>query len=128
MGTAISPPSWRQRAEDNIAAILTAREIERQDRPARPHEQEKLIRLRKDRGRGDDVLAALDECTVKRFVGCCPSGLLRSEPDPVLVKGRVPRRFAAVSTLASQGAAASNADRGRGPHSPQPHLFRLASS
>ena len=37
--------SWRERAADNIAAILTAREIERQDRPARTHEQERLIRF-----------------------------------------------------------------------------------
>jgi adenine-specific DNA methylase len=37
--------TWRQRAADNIAAILTAQEIERQDRFARPHEQEKLIRF-----------------------------------------------------------------------------------
>ncbi|KQS95453.1 helicase-related protein [Rhizobium sp. Leaf386] len=37
--------SWRERARANIAAILTAAEIERQDRPARPDEQAKLIRF-----------------------------------------------------------------------------------
>ncbi|NTC17463.1 helicase-related protein, partial [Agrobacterium tumefaciens] len=37
--------TWRGRAADNVAAILTAREIERQDRPARRSEQEKLIRF-----------------------------------------------------------------------------------
>lgn len=36
--------SWRRRAADNIAAILTARGIEPQDRPATSQEQEKLIR------------------------------------------------------------------------------------
>lgn len=37
--------TWRGRAADNIAAILTAQEVERQDRPARTHEQAKLIRF-----------------------------------------------------------------------------------
>ena len=37
--------TWRERARDNIAAIQMAAEIERQDRPARPDEQAKLIRF-----------------------------------------------------------------------------------
>ncbi len=37
--------TWRERALDNIAAIQMAAEIERQDRTARPDEQEKLIRF-----------------------------------------------------------------------------------
>ncbi len=37
--------SWRERARANIAAIQLAAEIKRQDRPARPDEQEKLIRF-----------------------------------------------------------------------------------
>ncbi len=65
---------------------------------------------------------------VERFIRRSPSVLLRSEPDGSPIKGRVPRRGAAVSTLASQGVAASTADRGRGPHCPQPHLSRHASS
>ncbi len=37
--------TWRERARDNIAAIQMAAEIERQNRPARPQEQDKLIRF-----------------------------------------------------------------------------------
>lgn len=37
--------SWRDRGCDNIAAILLANEIERQDLPARPDQQAKLIRF-----------------------------------------------------------------------------------
>lgn len=44
-GTRDLASTWRQRAADNIAAILTASEIERQPRFARPQEQEKLIRF-----------------------------------------------------------------------------------
>ncbi|WP_306051583.1 N-6 DNA methylase [Oceaniradius stylonematis] len=36
---------WKQRARDNLAAIRLATEIEAQDRPATPDEQEKLIRF-----------------------------------------------------------------------------------
>ncbi|OWK25556.1 hypothetical protein AJ87_09095 [Rhizobium yanglingense] len=65
---------------------------------------------------------------VERFIRRSPSVLLRSEPDGSPVKGRVPRRGAAGSTLASQGVAASTADRRCGPQWTQPHLSRLASS
>ncbi|MBA1344939.1 helicase-related protein [Rhizobium sp. WYCCWR 11146] len=37
--------SWRDRARDNIAAILLANEIERQGLPARPDQQARLIRF-----------------------------------------------------------------------------------
>ncbi|OLP55767.1 lactate dehydrogenase [Rhizobium rhizosphaerae] len=37
------PPSWKERARLNLAAILTANEIEKQDRPATREEQAKLI-------------------------------------------------------------------------------------
>ncbi|NEK18176.1 helicase-related protein [Rhizobium leguminosarum] len=37
--------SWRDRARDNIAAILLANEIERQGLPARPDQQAKLIKF-----------------------------------------------------------------------------------
>jgi N12 class adenine-specific DNA methylase/adenine-specific DNA methylase len=36
--------TWKERAKMNIAAILLASEIEKQDRPARPDEQARLIR------------------------------------------------------------------------------------
>ncbi|WP_147274703.1 hypothetical protein [Phyllobacterium bourgognense] len=50
------------------------------------------------------------------------SGVLGSEPDDDLVKGRVPRRVAAGSTRASQGRAAFAADRDavRIPRNPTP--------
>jgi N12 class adenine-specific DNA methylase/adenine-specific DNA methylase len=39
------PPRWKDRARANVAAILAAREIEEQDRPATREEQAKLIRF-----------------------------------------------------------------------------------
>ncbi|MGO7909917.1 DNA methylase, partial [Rhizobium leguminosarum] len=37
--------TWKERAKENLAAILTATEIEKQDRPATRDEQARLIRF-----------------------------------------------------------------------------------
>ena len=39
------PSSWKDRARANVAAILVANDISRQDRPATPKEQAELIRF-----------------------------------------------------------------------------------
>lgn len=39
------PSSWKDRARANVAAILVAKDISRQDRPATPKEQAELIRF-----------------------------------------------------------------------------------
>ncbi len=39
------PSSWKDRARANVAAILVANDISRQDRPATPNEQAELIRF-----------------------------------------------------------------------------------
>lgn len=39
------PATWKERARTNVAAILTANEIEKQDRPATPEVQARLIRF-----------------------------------------------------------------------------------
>lgn len=44
-GTRGLAKSWRDRARDNIAAIMLANEIERQGRPARPDQQARLIKF-----------------------------------------------------------------------------------